>query len=312
MITVLRAPGLLTVQDLGRPGFLGAGVPVGGAMDAGALAHANRLVGNPPGAAALEWCLGGGTLRFETNARFAIAGATLAAHIGGRPVESGVAQAVLAGDVLEVDRVAGGMFAYVSVAGGIDVPLVLGSRATYLPARLGGLEGRQLRAGDRLTHGPAPAAGPRTQPPPEDPIDAGAPVPLVRLPDPDALDDAGWRLFLDTTWRVSAAVSRMGYRLEGTGPAPRRAADRLSAPTVAGAVQLPPNGQPVVLMADAPTIGGYPTVGVVPRYALGRVAQRAPGSPLRFEEAAAAAAREARAAWERRLDGITSSHGSAR
>lgn len=256
MITVLAAPPLLTVQDQGRPGARASGVPVAGAMDPLALAAANLLVGNPPDAAGLEWALGGGSIRFERAAWFALGGATAPARLEGVPVAPGLAHVATPGSVLKIGQFTSGTFLYVALEGGIDVPVVLGSRSTYLPARLGGLEGRRLRAGDRL--------------------------PLLRGPAADLLDAAGWEQLLGAEFRVTASVSRMGYRLEGPALACHAASDRVSEPTVPGAVQVPPGGQPIILMADGPTIGGYPHVAVIPRLDLGRVAQLRPGESLRF------------------------------
>ncbi|MFZ5622962.1 MAG: biotin-dependent carboxyltransferase family protein [Gemmatimonadota bacterium] len=281
MITVLAAPPLLTVQDQGRPGARASGVPVAGAMDPLALAAANLLVGNPPDAAGLEWALGGGSIRFERAAWFALGGATAPARLEGVPVAPGLAHVATPGSVLEIGQFTSGTFLYVALEGGIDVPVVLGSRSTYLPARLGGLEGRRLRAGDRLPLGPR-GAGPGSGPVLRERAAPGEPVPLLRGPAADLLDAAGWEQLLGAEFRVTASVSRMGYRLEGPALACHAASDRVSEPTVPGAVQVPPGGQPIILMADGPTIGGYPHVAVIPRLDLGRVAQLRPGESLRF------------------------------
>jgi biotin-dependent carboxylase-like uncharacterized protein len=157
MIAVLRAPPFATVQDLGRTGHLHASVPRAGALDPFALALANILVGNEPNSAAVEWGLAGGELRFEQDTTIAISGARARATIGGRPVPHCEAARAAAGEVLAIERIEAGAWVYLAVAGAINVPEVLGSRSTYLPARFGGIEGRLLRTGDHLPVGGASA-----------------------------------------------------------------------------------------------------------------------------------------------------------
>jgi biotin-dependent carboxylase-like uncharacterized protein len=268
VITVIKAPPFATVQDLGRFGYRSSAVPPSGAMDPEALTHANRQVGNHPGAAAVEWGIGAGRLRLSRGVEFAIAGADTIAY--------------REGEELIIDGFRAGAWAYLAVRGGVDVPEVLGSRSTYLPGRFGGFGGRQLRAGDVLNigaqrndHGgsewpPVPAAG------------GAGPVTVVPGPDRWMLDDAGWEEFLATEWIVSRAVSRMGYRLEGPALRVEPPADAPSAPLCPGTVQLPAGGRPIVLMPDGPTVGGYPRVAVVLSGELGRLAQRRPGERVRF------------------------------
>jgi antagonist of KipI len=284
VITVLRAPPFATVQDLGRPGHLEAGVPTAGALDRFSLAIANLLVGNPRGAAGLEWGLGGGTLRFECALSFALAGAHAEARLGSRSIELGNVAQAAPGDVLDVHRPDRGAWLYVTVAGGIDVPLVLGSRSTYLPGRFGGIEGRILRSGDRLPVGVAPE---RRAAEKHDPLHVSAEPrdEVIRiLPGPDRgnLSTGEWDRFLDAEYRVSRAASRMGYRLEVAGAGPSVAQDRPSAPVCLGTVQLPAGGEPIVLLADGPTVGGYSRIAVVASADVGRLAQRRPGDPVRL------------------------------
>lgn len=283
MITVLKAPPFATVQDLGRTGHLSAAVPRAGALDPFALSVANLLVGNSRDAAAIEWGVGGGEVRFDRDATIALSGATARAAIGGRPVQKGRAEPVRAGECLGVERVERGAWIYVAVRGGIDVPPVLGSRATYLPARFGGLEGRLLRTGDRLRLGDAPpAAAAHLRHPAELPSETAG-EPIAVLPGPDhAVAPAAWGWLQTTEFRVSRALSRMGYRLETQAPSFSLPGDRPSAPACPGTIQLPPGGEPIVLMPDGPTVGGYLRIAVVATADLGRMAQHTPGESVRF------------------------------
>lgn len=304
-LRVVRAPPFLTVQDLGRPGFRHLGVPAGGAMDPWALQAANVLAGNAPHAAALELALGPCTLRVGRDATLAITGAACDARLGDAPAESWRTLHARAGDELALGAPRGGRFTYVAIAGGVAVPPVLGSAATYLPAAFGGLLGRRVQDGDLLPLGDAPDAPPPLACPPALRRDLGddgaddAPhgpttIRVVRGPQADVLDAAAWRTLLDAAWTVSSIADRTGYRLDGPALAPPPdAAARPSEPGCPGAVQLPPNGRPIVLMADAPTVGGYPKPAVVCTADLGRLAQLAPGATLRLAEIAVAQAQRA-------------------
>lgn len=308
MITILRAPPFATVQDLGRAGHLDAAVPRAGALDPFSLALANALVGNPAEAAAVEWGLAGGEVRFERDAVVALSGAIARATLGGRPVGPEHATRAAAGEALVVGRIEDGAWLYIAVSGGIDVPPVLGSRATYLPARFGGFEGRLLRSGDRLPLGSPGARAARTGAPRHLPASARrTAIGLLPGPDLGRLSDAVWRWLMETEFRVSRAVSRMGYRLEGPAPPRSPPGDQPSAPACIGTIQLPPGGEPIVLMPDGPTVGGYPRIAVVATADLGRLAQRRPGETVRFEAVGLA---EARARLRRRqevLDAIAES-----
>lgn len=281
MITVLRAPPFATVQDLGRPDHLAAAVPRAGALDSQSLAAGNLLVGNPRGAAGLEWGLGGGTLRFERASTIALTGARPAATLGGRPLEPLRACAARAGDELVVQQIEEGAWLYVAVSGGIDVPLVLGSRSTYLQGRFGGLGGRILRSGDQLPIG-KDHGQPRESEPAE--LARGSLVAPIRLlPGPDrGLVPRAWDTILATEFRVSRAVSRMGYRLHSVPGQLSPPAGLPSAPACIGTLQLPSGGDPIVLLCEGPTVGGYARIGAVATVDLGAFAQRKPGDPVRF------------------------------
>jgi biotin-dependent carboxylase-like uncharacterized protein len=285
VIIVLRAPAWLTVQDLGWSGYRSIGLPASGAMDRQALAVANLLAGNEPGCAGLEWALGGGTIRFENGGTFAIAGATVEATIGGRPV--GMNTTMVAGprEDLELHRQSRGLFSYLAVRGGIDVAPVLGARSTYLRGGFGGHHGRRLRGEDFLHLGQATRAAP--------PAGFAAPTELVPTleegairvtagPEESLFAPTTLDLLVESEWIVSAASDRMGYRLKGPVVAPLVRATRASEPACPGAIQVADDGGPIVLMADGPTVGGYPKPAVVVGADLGRLAQLEPGRKLAF------------------------------
>jgi biotin-dependent carboxylase-like uncharacterized protein len=304
VIEIVAAPPYLTVQDAGRPGYRAEGVPAGGAMDSWAHAVANALVGNPAGAAALEWSLSGGRIRWQRAAVFALGGARVEAALDGEPVAMHRSYRAEAGSELAITRFLSGRFVYVAVAGGIDVVPVLGSRSTYLPARFGGLEGRLLRAGDRLPVGDARVAGVRVgfaAPSELEPHYETAECGVVRGPHADLFSADAWDVLMETAFGVDAASDRMGYRLSGPAIAHRGDAALPSAPVCAGAVQIPAGGRPIVLMADGPTVGGYPVIGVLCSADLPLVAQRLPGELLRFR---AMTAEEAQRALRRRAVAI--------
>jgi len=255
-VTILAAGLFTTIQDLGRPGHRAAGVPLSGAVDPAALRAANRLVGNAAGAAALEVTLLGPTLRFDRDAVIALTGAAFP----GLP--AGVAQPVSAGETLTLGHATSGCRGYLAIAGGIDVPLVLGSRSTLVAARLGGLRGLPLAAGDTLAvaAGQASPAGGRL--PPLSPRAAGSRTVLRMIPG-EQFDRCGTAIWT-ATHTVSSRSDRMGVRLDGVplgGGEPPGAARPVA--VLPGTVQLPPDGRPIVLLADGQTTGGYPVIGTV-------------------------------------------------
>jgi antagonist of KipI len=288
MIEVVVAPPYLAVQDFGRTGFRSQGVPVGGAMDRWALGAANTLVGNPPEAAAFEWALGAGTMRVHRPMAVALTGREVAATLDDAPMAGNTTYRAQAGSVLVLSRVVAGRFAYLAVEGGVDVPIVLGSRSTYLPARFGGFEGRLLRSGDRLMTGAPVATAPRSgfSVPPDLLPDYGAPTCRI-LPGPHGVGLFGapaWQRFLTEPFRVERTSDRTGYRLAGPPLADGPLGTLPSEPMCAGAVQVATGGQAIVLMADGPTVGGYPVIAVVSSTDLSILAQRQPGEEVRFEQ----------------------------
>jgi antagonist of KipI len=308
-IVVERAGLLTTVQDLGRQGHQHEGVPVGGAMDDVALRLANLLAGNAPDAAALEATLDGPTLRFTRETRIAVTGADMAWTVDGRPVWPWHSMLVPAGATLASSVARTGCRGYLAVAGGFDVPTLLGSRSTFTAAAMGGLHGRPLRAGDQLAVPPEWAAPPAARRGArERAISAsmrpqyGSIVRLVTGPRFDALTPASRARLLGEPFRVSAHSDRMGVRLEGGDMLALRAAgDTLSAGVAMGTVQLPTGGEPIILMADRQTTGGYPRLGEVATVDLPLVAQLRPGDSVRFAVLPLAEAQRLYLAREREL-----------
>ncbi len=281
------APGLLTtVQDArGRPGFARYGVATGGALDPFAAAAANALVGNEPNTALLEITLVGPTLRFTTPTAFALAGAELSAELDGQAVPPGWSWLARAGSALSFGGRRRGARAYLAVAGGFQVPAVLGSRATDARAGFGGLAGRALRAGDRLPLRPVPDAARRCgwHLAAADPTDA-ARLPLRLLPGPhlDRFRTGTLDELCAATWQIGDQADRMGCRLVGPGLRHTRGADVASLGLPVGAVQVPGDGRPIVLLADHQPTGGYTVLACVIRADLPVLAQRATGDAVRF------------------------------
>jgi biotin-dependent carboxylase-like uncharacterized protein len=302
------APGLLTtVQDSrGRPGFGRFGVPSGGALDPFAAEAANRLVGNPLDAAVLEITMLGPTLRVEGGwTVIGLAGADLGAHLDGRNVEPGWSWLARTGAVLEFsgrppER---GARAWLAVAGGIQVPQVLGSRSTDIRSGFGGFEGRPLRAGDRLEiEQPddlmrrcgrflAAACG----------IGAVAAARVVAGPHVERFA-TGLEALCTTEWRIADGADRMGYRLLGPPLAHVHGPDVDSLGLPLGTIQVPGSGQPIVLLADHQPTGGYTVAACVIRADLGAFAQRRAGDPVHFTEVSLTEARVALAAQHRLLE----------
>lgn len=283
-IEVLRAGQLTTVQDLGRPGWQHDGVPECGAMDAWAARLANLLAGNAEDAALLEVTLTGPTLRFGGEGVIALGGADFGAVLDGASLAPWRSAPVRAGATLELGAAHDGCRAYLAVAGGIDVPLVLGSRSTCLAAAFGGHEGRALRAGDVLAAGPARSEPRRRALAASLHPDRRAVARAMRGRDFDALDDASRVALFGARFSVSKRSDRMGYRLTGATLSLREPVERPSSAVAMGTVQLPPGGEPIVLMADHQTTGGYPVIAHVASVDLGTIAQLRPGDTFAFGE----------------------------
>lgn len=300
MLEVLEGGFLTTVQDGGRPGWARYGIPPSGPLDAPALWAANRLVGNAPTTAGLEITLTGPVLRAWTDTLIAVCGAEFALWIGARPVPTWHACFVRAGEVIAFGERERGARAYLAVAGGIALPAFLGSQATYLPGGFGGLEGRALRAGDRLPLGPAGSdlaqrAGrcwPTAAQPPY------TPTPTLRVvpgPQDAAFTPAALTTFLSADYELTPAADRMGYRLHGPPLTHQGRAEIVSDGVLTGCIQVPADGQPIILLADHQTTGGYPKIATVIQADLPLLAQCLPGDRVRFQ---AVTLTEAQAAWQ--------------
>ncbi len=289
MTAVLRViePGLFTtVQDLGRPHAVAAGVPPGGAMDRFAHTAANLIAGNDPGEAALECALSGPHLLAEHACLIAITGADFEPQVNGKAAPMWTGMFLAAGDRLTFGGRRSGARTYVAVAGGLEADRWLGSRSTNLMVGRGGMRGRTLKAGDELSTTAQPRKPAVTgrhlakglRPNYADRVLQAIPGPHVKR-----LEGEGRQRLFSAAYRVSRDADRMGYRLEG--PALATSGDELlSFGLTAGAVQVPHSGQPILLMADHQTAGGYPVVATVVSAAIPIAAQLLPGDDVRFAE----------------------------
>jgi len=296
-VKIIR-PGLLTtVQDDGRYAYQRFGVSISGAMDQFSSHVANFLVGNDPGEAVLETTLMGPSMEMLEDCVIALAGADMAPQINSRDVPMWQTLFVPKGSVLTFTALRSGARGYIAFAGGIDLPEVMGSRYTYVKARLGGLEGRPLRAGDvlrvnRLQRNLKDIRRIRV---------AGEYIPtypaeqvlrVVLGPQDDYFTQEGIDTLLSETYTVSKECDRMGYRLEGKAIAHRESADIISDGIMIGSIQVPGNGQPIILMADRQTTGGYTKIATVISADLPKVAQAKAGDRFRFEKVSVEKAQE--------------------
>lgn len=295
MIEILSTSGLATVQDLGRDRHYRHGVSIGGAMDRVALVLGNALLGNPDGAAAVEIPFFSFKVRFRAATEFALTGADCNADLDGAPVLPNWAKCARDGQILTLDAPKSGSYAYLSVAGGVDVPELLGSRSTHLRAVFGGLEGRTLREGDILAIGspdalpPLPEGGfgaesPQQVFPSPDGMTDATPLRVLPAAEADHFDAESRRLFFATAWRISPQSGRSGYRLTGPTLDLADPLEMRSHGIVPGVIQVPTGGSPIVQTADSQTAGGYPKIATVIEADLWRLAQARIGSRLRFVE----------------------------
>ena len=290
-------PGLLTtVQDLGRTGYQRFGVSVSGAVDPRSAAVANILAGNPDGEAVLECTVLGPQLRFDAPAVIAVTGADLGPTLDGVPVENYRALRVQAGQTLRFTGPKCGCRAYLAVSGGLDVPEVMGSRSTYMKAKIGGWHGRKLEKGDVL-----PLRAPGTEPKalenralaPEFRGRSEYTLRVVMGPQDDAFTPGGVSAFLSGVYTVTPEFDRMGCRMEGPEIKHNGSADILSDGIAFGAVQVPDSGQPIVMLADRQTTGGYTKIANVISADFRILGQLKSGDRVRFEKVSLAAAQEA-------------------
>lgn len=320
MIEVVQAGFHTSVQDLGRHGLRSSGIGQSGAMDGWALRLVNALIGNAADAAAIEITLGRSAFRFQADTVFAIGGADGAAMLDGTALPNWWVRTASAGQVLRFGAPRSGVRTYLTVQGGIDVPTMMGSRATDTKGAFGGFEGRLLAKGDVLcARGAAPARQSpgfglsvrRLDPYPE--LADGVPV-IGILPATawaDFTDEAHARL-TGETWQVSPQSNRIGSRLEGPELVPRRVRELHSHGILPGVVQVPPSGQPIVQLCDGNTCGGYPVIATIIQPQLHLFAQLAPGARLRLRQTDMAGALAAQASQQARLAEIESIAGAAR
>jgi biotin-dependent carboxylase-like uncharacterized protein len=282
-LEVLEGGLLTTVQDLGRFGYERYGVPVAGAMDPFALQAANALVGNPLGEAGLEMTLLGPRLRAQVDCLVAVTGADLGAEVDGAPLPLWRAVWLPAGGTLGFAGLASGCRAYLAVAGGLDLPSVLGSLSTYVRGGFGGFQGRPLRPGDSLPLR-SPEVGLRATPgksllPSDLPAYSNEPAVRVVLgPQADRFTAAGVETFLTSTYTVGSASDRMGYRFQGPRIEHIAGPDVVSDGIALGSVQVPGDAQPIVMLADRQTTGGYTKIATVIGADIPLLAQCVPGS----------------------------------
>jgi biotin-dependent carboxylase-like uncharacterized protein len=309
-------PGLsTTVQDGGRAGYYDVGIPPSGALDQFSLAAANLLVGNAEGAAALECAYLGPELRFGADAVVAVTGAELAPRVDGSERPTWEAFEVPAGATLSFAHLKGGARAYIAVAGGFDVPELLGSRSTYALGSLGGHEGRALAAGDELPVGSGDGRPARAVPEALRPSFAmELEIRVVMGLYDHLLSDAGRRTFAETTWTLTPVADRVGFRYKGekleflereppfgAGSDPSNIVD---APYPIGSIQIPGGVEPIILHRDAVSGGGYAMIATVISADMDTVAQSAPGAKTRFVGVSLEAALDARAERRKRVEAL--------
>jgi antagonist of KipI len=296
-ILVLRAGLLTTIQDGGRWGLQHQGVPVSGPMDPFAMRAANLAVGNDSEDAAFEVTLLGPELQFDGDAEIAVTGADLSAAIvaGGTShrLPPGVLVRLPPGAILHFGERRSLARAYVAVRGGLDVQEVLGSRATSLQSGLPGLAGRALRSGDRIPIGTRAKGAPGSLRTSADNYRDPAVLRFIWGPDADLFSPDQQAAFVGTTYRVSPSSNRMGYRLEGRSIGPVETGGILSDATPIGSIQVPQSGEPILLMADRQTTGGYPRIGTLITADVGIAGQLAPGERLMFSPCSRSDALEA-------------------
>ncbi len=285
-IYVLQPGPLTTVQDMGRFGYQASGMPVSGAMDRRAFRDANALAGNNGNEAVLEFTLLGGSFRFTASTVIALTGADMSPVLDGNPCPMYAAVPVKGGAVLSLSYAKSGCRTYLAVSGGIDVPPVMRSRSTCLKCRIGGFGGRALAAGDTVPTGKGASAGfsepGGTTAPPVYPDHVTARV--VEGPQAHCFTEDGLAAFYSAPYTVTTQSDRMGCRLDGPAVAAKESADILSDGTVFGSIQITSAGQPVILMADRQTTGGYAKIATVCTADLPVIAQCRPGNTVRFQK----------------------------
>lgn len=297
-LEIIEVHGLATIQDSGRRGWRKYGVPLSGPMDTFAFQAANALVGNPPDSAVIEVGLGDIALRALRDCVVSVTGTGfgLSVYIWDFPLWS--SYYARAGWTIRLNKLDWGMWAYLAISGGVQTQPVLDSCSTYLRGHFGGLDGRQLQAGDILKSGPPARSllelAAWSLPEVVRPAYSDTPaIDVIMGPQEKHFTDESLSTFLSQDYRVSNTSDRMGYRLEGAALRHHNKTELISEGMTMGAIQVPSNGQPIVMMADSPTTGGYPKIGTVVSADLPLLAQCVPGSSrIRFRETTVAKAQK--------------------
>jgi len=283
---VIHPGSYTTVQDQGRFGYQQFGIPVCGAVDSFAYRVANALVGNFHGQAALEATILGPTLKVLNKGLIAITGGDLSPFLNGTPLSMWESVAIQPEDIIQFKGVKSGCRAYIAVAGGIDVPMVMGSRSTYVAGKIGGINGRPLEAGDKLNKGEntGKVSGIRV---PSNLIPTYSHETELRVilgPQDDYFAE-GVEKFFTSTFKVSAKADRMGYRLEGNPILHKNGVKKsiISEPSVPGGIQVPPDGHPIILLVEQ-TVGGYTKIATVISSDIRKVGQAIPGDLFHFRQ----------------------------
>ena len=307
-LSIVEAGMFSTIQDFGRYGYRRFGVSVSGAVDPLSMAIANALVGNAAGEATVELTMAGGEFLVDAeHCRMAVAGADIPFTLNGSPAAAFRAHDLSRGDRLRFAAARSGMRAYLAVAGGFNIAPVLGSRSTHVRSRMGGIAGRPLSAGDRLPLNSAsrqdgpPMALPTAQRP-----DFAGPILVMPGPQTDAFTEPGLQTLLAGPYHASVKSDRMGCQLDGPAVEHRGGFNIISDGVVAGSIQVPGHGRPIVLLADCQTTGGYPKIATVISADLMKVGQRRPGDRIQFAVVGAAEALRRLAAARRLLQEIAS------
>ena len=300
-IEIVDPGSFTTVQDLGRNGYQKYGIPPSGAIDPYSLQLANLLVGNEKGEAGLEATISGPTIEFAEATWFAIAGTGWVPRLNDSEIPLWRSIRAEAGDTLSFDDVDDGARAYIAFSGGVDVPPVLGSKSTNVRAEIGGLGGRALQSGDALDIGSGNDVTAQEIPERYHPDLDFDDVRVILGPQDDHFSEAGIDTFLDSTFTVQSDSDRMGIRFDGPSIEHSTGADIISEGTAGGAVQVPENGKPIVLLSDRQTTGGYAKIATVIDADLPKLAQMRPADEASFSEVSLEAAYEAR---ERQLETI--------
>ncbi len=300
---IIHAGPLTTIQDLGRYGCQQYGIPPSGAMDDYALRVANLIVGNDENSAGLEITLLGLKLRVLTGTVIGVTGADLAITINGNPVSQWQAIAVHNGDIISFPRLRSGCRAYLAVGGGLDTPRVMGSAATYSRAKIGGLEGGPLRDGDHIRCGIPNLSLVGTRVPcqyiPAYSYQIGLRV--ILGPQDDHFIEQSIYTLLHAVYTISNMADRTGYRLEGPPIQHNDGADIISDGIPLGAIQVPGDGLPIILLVDRPTTGGYAKIATVISCDIPKLAQAKPGDKVRFTQVSEQQAHKARREYDRKI-----------